>query len=287
MGEPFGGGIAGVAGLFAVSAIGAVSAWIFEGLAADPPVGEGPTPLQSAALLIGVMILVLTVVRIGLKRRPTHSSGEPSPPRNAFTFGSSRGEARARPSGQPAAELESILVELQETGREIEARLDTKIRYALRLLKESEEALAKLEMARARVTDTAERITKGEPPERVVPVSVPHPVPHAVPVAVTPPPPEQKITIVEASDSASMELPAKLIPETQVPTPKPAPAPPPKAAPSGPEQRSHDRIRELAHKGRDPNQIAAEVGRPIGEVQLILALGREDDAGAVESEDSP
>jgi hypothetical protein len=46
----------------------------------------------------------------------------------------------------------------------------------------------------------------------------------------------------------------------------------PEASANGFTPASHDRVYELADQGRDPVAIAQELGQPVGEVELILAL---------------
>jgi hypothetical protein len=250
---------------------------------------------QNIALLVGIFILAVTVLRIGLRRRPLGRSGEPSPPRLRTTPLAGRGSA-------PAQELEGVLVQIQETGREIEARLDTKIRFAQRLLQEAEGALAQLELARARATDAAERILAGQMPRGAGSAAATsragagpaNPVAEEPAAGASAPAPRaaaakrpRKSGGPRAAAASAEAAPVG----DRISAPSPVPTTAPTVARSGeardrgmpPEQRSQERIRALAASGRDARQIAKEVGRPIGEVQLILALARGEDGSETPS----
>jgi len=238
------------------------------------------TLLQNILLLVGILVLAVTVIRIGLRRRPGGRARERSQERSIA------GAAHPARGGGPAAEIERVLIQIQETGREIEARLDTKIRFAQRLLQESEEALRELDLARARATEAAERMAAGELPRRA---GASAPVAGAVGAAgdLTP-----KVAAPASRSPASPKekksAPAEIAPvRDRIASPPPesarARAAAPRVLPIPPEQKSQDRIRALAAEGRDAKQIAREVGRPIGEVQLIIALGKGDEPGQTPS----
>lgn len=208
---------------------------------------------QDIALLAGILFVAVAVLRLGLRRRSGRRAGEPSARSTSGSKSAERGKT-------PVGELEEILVQIRETGREIESRLDTKIRFAQRLLLEAEEALGKLELARARATDAAERIEAGEPPRGSGATRG-----------------KKSGGASAATRAASADVPPvreRIAAPSPVPDPPSKPSAEPRTRPIPPEQRSQERIRALAAEGRDANQIAREVGRPIGEVQLILALGR-------------
>jgi len=141
---------------------------------------NGMAAWQKVSFLMGMLILIYTVVKMGVRRRmvlANHANrgsrgdsspgADHSPGRSGlsgwFGLGSLRGGSPAiTPVGgerhrtlTPRRELESLVVNLRETGREIEARLDTKIRFAQRLLQEAEETLTQLELARARTEAVA------------------------------------------------------------------------------------------------------------------------------------
>ncbi|MEE8143013.1 MAG: hypothetical protein V3T77_07930 [Planctomycetota bacterium] len=115
-----------------------------------------PDNLQGFLFLAGVVILIFTVLRVGRRRRATTASGEPA----------SRWHRRAKREDPhhigEKQELGEVIVELQEVAREIDARLDTRIRYARRLLEESEEVLARLEQT----IHAGREVLEGKPEHR-------------------------------------------------------------------------------------------------------------------------
>ena len=54
----------------------------------------------------------------------------------------------------------------------------------------------------------------------------------------------------------------------------PAPDPGPRQSPPEPEDARHREVYDLADEGLAPAEIAAKIGRPRGEIELILALRR-------------
>ena len=276
-------------------------------------------PLQKISLFLGMMILVYTVVRMGLKRRAALASGQPSPRPHAgdvarrslqsSTLGGpgrslydvTDDEDRPRATGtrglsalQGGAELESLVVNLREVGREIEARLDTKIRFAQRLLEEAEITLTNLEVARARAENTARdphaahranlaaAETSLAEADRVVPIAeeeranTTKPKSQSKPESFFGPASEDEpedIPVTPTSKKATAETQADALEDL-----KSRGVQGEGGGESTPETSSQRRVRELAAEGKSAREIAAEVERPVGEIELILALGRGGDS---------
>lgn len=99
-------------------------------------------PWEQATFLVGVLILILTAFRIGRRRRLRRAHAQiaaaTAPERDDE-------DRRVTRTTNPSHEMGEILVQLQEVGREIEGRLDTRVRYAQRLLGEAEDVLGRLD----------------------------------------------------------------------------------------------------------------------------------------------
>jgi hypothetical protein len=298
-------------------------------------------PVQIVSLFLGIAILLHTVVRMrtrrtrvipdGLGHEPLPASAWATPP--AARTGGARGGSRGGEAVQ-TQELERLLVDLQETGREIEARLDTKIRYAQRLIEEAQRTLTDLDVARARAeglartaphraelaeaesvlqrveeqnrVQTRERFEQerraragegGKPKSMFAPIEEdaaeegagnPGVAGEAGGPVAPPEPPDSSErdpggiapggTVVGTEGPSARASTSRSTEETAATTP-----PPPRKRPpieedpaASQEAESQGRIRELAAEGRSAPEIAREVNRPVGEIELILALGRTD-----------
>ena len=285
-------------------------------------------PVQIVSLFIGIAILLHTVVRMRTRRTRVIPDGlgqEPLPASAWATLaaartGGARGGSRDGEAVQ-TQELERLLVDLQETGREIEARLDTKIRYAQRLIEEAQRTLTDLDVSRARAeglartaphraelaeaesvlqrveeqnrVQTRERFEQerraragegGKPKSMFAPIEEDAAEEGAGkqgvvgqagdPVA----PPEPPISSERDPGGIASGGTVVGTEETVATTPPPARRRPPieEDPAASQEAESQGRIRELAAEGRSAPEIAREVNRPVGEIELILALGRTD-----------
>jgi len=285
-------------------------------------------PVQIVSLFLGIAILLHTVVRMrtrrtrvipdGLGQEPLPASAWATPA--AARTGGARGGSRDGEAVQ-TQELERLLVDLQETGREIEARLDTKIRYAQRLIEEAQRTLTDLDVSRARAeglariaphraelaeaesvlqrveeqnrVQTRERFEQerraragegGKPKSMFAPIEEDAAEEGAGkqgvvgqagdPVA----PPEPPISSERDPGGIASGGTVVGTEETVATTPPPARKRPPieEDPAASQEAESQGRIRELAAEGRSAPEIAREVNRPVGEIELILALGRTD-----------
>lgn len=194
--------------------------------------GTGISPEQMAVLAVVVLIAIIAPV---LVRR-----GRSAVP-----------EAKPRPSGGVGPDFDRLrqasdkaLVDLLETGREISAQIDTKIRILNKLVKDAEVQAARL--------------------EKLLKVSV------TVSSAGT---------VAKVAENVVAARPPAAEPERIV---EPAPAAPsaPAPAPSGPTLRPSGRwaadmprrIAALAAAGRTREEIALAVGLSIQEVDLACRL---------------
>ncbi len=302
---------------------------------------DGMAEWQKISFLLGMMILIYTVVKMGVRRRMALANqanhrgrGETSPNADQmlgrsersgwFGLGTPRGGSPAitsvggeRPRAPtPHRELESLVVNLRETGREIEARLDTKIRFAQRLLQEAEETLTQLDLARARTEAVArsggrvaeERGRESKEPVSTAPLSGGRD--SQLPASLSGKSTRDSIfgSAEEREDAENRGSSPFAGAETDHTAPRPAvssdvlqqlkepstPAQPSitiegesiDAIPSvdgDQEWKAQVRAQQLASIGRTPAEIARELQRPVGEIELILALGK----GSGRSVDDP
>lgn len=177
--------------------------------------------------VLGILILIVTVMRLG--RRRARRRMEESQPRAHTPAPASPVEAK-----RAAEDLQQILLQIQEVAREIEARLDTRIRFAKRLIAESESKLDELaaRLAEANVDDVV--------PQRATPSAA--------------------VAAYKANDIVTIESRSKPPEGTSNPTDATG---------------DTDRVVQLAAGGMSPVSIARELGRPIGEVELMLSLHRQ------------
>jgi hypothetical protein len=173
------------------------------------------SPLQGFLFLGGVLILIFTLFRIGRRRWTRNRTGgiqnlapEAHPP-----------PTRARPpravTPVDSGEVGDLVLQLEEVGREIEAKLDTRIRHARRLVDEME-----------RLAERLENAARGNG--------------------------------VKTPDTTESE-----------PTPVPREKDPVVADPD------RKQIMERVAAGKGALEIAGELERPVGEVELIIALDRQ------------
>ncbi|MEM7166303.1 MAG: hypothetical protein AAF581_12615 [Planctomycetota bacterium] len=218
--------------------------------------------------IFGILILIWVVFRIGSKRRQRRSSGEAAPD-------------RATASADPVAvhrageDLSEVLVQLQEVSREVEARLDTRIRYARRLLDQADAVTERLEtmLGNAKELGVAPRSgnAPGVAPQAKAAAayrspSTPQTSSNSASVNAT--------TSNTAASPASSGAAAEAVPSAEssgagTDTSKVAPMSPPNARPEV------ARIEELAATGMDAAAIAREVNLPVGEVDLVMGLRRQ------------
>jgi len=146
------------------------------------------------------MLLILVLLR-----RTRTGISAPEPRRRPKTLREKREEKEREVPKQPLrGEAEKLLVELEEFGREIEGRLETRIRYLSRLLTEADRTIERL--------------------------------------------------------NAALEAASQRVPEE------------PKTSLRNTAEGLRERILSLSGEGRNPGEIARELGLPKGEVELVLGL---------------
>jgi hypothetical protein len=101
--------------------------------AATPIMSISDSPYATLLILAGLFVIVILLPR-ALKRKPTGS-----------------GSSAVRPAAplQAREQMDSLVVKLDDLGRELYAKLDTKIRILDRLLQEAEEKIKKLQAMNA------------------------------------------------------------------------------------------------------------------------------------------
>ena len=101
--------------------------------------GDSPfdDPVRAGLAILAILILIIVLTRLGWKRRRRRSS-RPARERSPTPVAPER-------ALHAAGEVSEVLVQIQSLTREIEGRLDTRVRHANRLLQESEQVLTRLE----------------------------------------------------------------------------------------------------------------------------------------------
>ncbi len=193
---------------------------------------------RTPVFIVGVLILIFTLFRMGRRRRARPKPAprdyreagrelvRPEPPTSVGGQGSGGGDGG----------LSELLVQVQEISREIEGRLDTRVRHAQRLLDDSEKVLYQLDakIAEAKAIDSkssepaADELFATEPSVQSV----------------------HLLDVTDQDDQAGSDEPRRAV--TRDP--------------------NEAEIARLAAEGESADAIANAVERPVGEVQLILSL---------------
>lgn len=139
-------------------------------------------------------------------------------------------------------DMQILIVELSNMARQITGQLDTRAAKLELLIQEANQKIAALQRANGAHPSA---LTPFEMDDE--PITIPKSA-HAIPKPVEPPP------VID-------EVP-----------PLSPPAPP---EPVDPVKQRHLAVYDLADKGFTPQQIACELNRPAGEIELILALRSE------------
>lgn len=132
-------------------------------------------------------------------------------------------------------DMQNLIVELSNMARQITGQLDTRAAKLEMLIQEANQKIATLQRA-----NDAQR-------SPLTPFEMEDDSQPAAPTVAESAPPEP-------------------------PSPWPADPLPPPTPTHDPVQQRHQRIYELADQGLTPQQIAGELNRPAGEIELILAL---------------
>lgn len=193
-------------------------------------------------LLAGILLLILTMVRLQISSRMAKKSAgtrkqpEPLAPMTPISEG-------------PSKQQQQFEVKLHETFREMNAKLDTKIHILNELIIEAHAAMAKFEelQKKAAADEAKAPPAPAEPPP--APAAVPPP--EAGPVQYAAPPPASDEPLVIVMDGP----PAKTVESTERPS-------------------SFSDVYQLADQGLSSAEIASATGKSIGEIDLILGLRR-------------
>lgn len=154
-------------------------------------------------------------------------------------------EARSRPlhgAGGPEDMLRWE-VSMHETARDLSAQLDSKLGLLQHLIREADRAAARLEAALAATDDSS---------HETLPID--HPVHSPLPADSHP---RNQADALRAAGQHSSE--------SKAPQPDPS-------QPESPGDTRYQEIYLLADYGYPPAEIAARLGNPVGEIELILSL---------------
>lgn len=247
----------------------------------------------------GLIIVVFTVLRMTRMRHQRRASGDRAPGRTPAGLTLAPGELH-----RAGEDLSEVLVQLREVAREVEARLDNRVRLARTLLDQLEECGTRLEKlldnaAKLGVAPrpaapraASPRADAARPdPARPEPLLRPDLRPDLRPEFVRPEPVRREPLREETERSGREQVGPSS--SSGSPIPDPSTFPPPGSlrsgstpldttgAPAGdagelpiggtPEMQ---RVGELAAQGLNALEIARRVQRPVGEVELMLGLRR-------------
>ncbi len=184
--------------------------------------------------------------------------------------------------------LDTVLVQLEEVAREVNAQLDTKFVRLETLIEDADERIDRLETLEREISAVKKRITqrrRSAKPVSTTPTvrserrpALPFPLPDEVspdlpradkpdaePPAASTAVPGDELDIVEITLDAP---PTPALTNSESPLPPPAE---PISDPQAPDPR-YAHIYQLADAGQRAIQIAEAVNMPLGEVELILSL---------------
>lgn len=226
----------------------------------------GDSGWSSAVLIcLGIAIVYVAIWR-PWKRLPPGAGGSYS--------------VQGREEADLERSLQEVLASLHELSRDTLAKLDTKIRLLNQYLMEADDRIRRLEQLGAGSAAPPAHAAQPIVPPAAIPASVPAAA--ATPEAARPlPAPPAPAPAAPAPFPFPSPAPAPPAPAISLPSaPVPAPAPPAEpATPHAPPgaglpsvQALHQRVYELADRGFNKAEIARELDRPRGEIELILQL---------------
>ena len=205
---------------------------------------------NSAYLVLGVagMVIIYVVIRPFMKRK---NDPFKTPPQR-HSLSQQRSVER---------QMESLLVELSNMARQMTAQLDTRSAKLELLIREADEKLAELRDAKKQIEHLPKQVLRREPE----PMPEPEPEPDL---------PKEKLMdspreLLTGSSPELRAFAAKQVPRDPTPPPRKVERliPPPSEV-----DPRHAPIYDLASTGKSAAEIAHTLNRPIGEVELILAL---------------
>ena len=242
------------------------------------------TPKENIILLLLLVIATVYLV-MRIKKRGRQKMEEAQERYREIAEDEAREQRKSRPvKGSPApagsspkADVQHLYVELHEFAREIEARLDTKIAYLKRLMDEAAMEGESLGRLIERAENLPAQVPSASRPEPNASASNPStPSPAAPPPALSP--------------TESAEPAVKKTADTAPSPPEATPTADKPAEPvvgstvdltvgglpgeEGDAKGDNGRILDLHRQGKNPADIAAEVGLPKGEVELIIQLDK-------------
>jgi chromosome segregation ATPase len=200
------------------------------------PLLDSQNGISSSTLAILVAMAAILFVILHWRKKIVDRKNRPAPPTPAIT-------------GSPLSvrevttEIEALLGELEETSRRLTAQLDNRYRRLEQLLEEADARIRRLEQL---------GIAAGQQPPAET-----RPQLQANAPAKTEAAPKTPAALQSALTDAQRTL-ARLREERGAPLPQHDPAYAP--------------IYSLADRGKSPREIAQELGRQPGEIELILAL---------------
>ncbi|MBU0638948.1 MAG: hypothetical protein KKB50_08800 [Planctomycetes bacterium] len=204
-------------------------------------------------LLVLVLVLCAVMISLALLRRSQHKSATV---RDVVR----EQQARLRDHTGIRRSMDDLLLQLEEVSRRINAQVDTKFVKLERVIRDADERIARLEGVLARF----DRVRGGASTLSAPP---------APPVAGKRPTNASALPERTEPPSTGRATARPVEPDVGRPLGKPRSGHSAKAGESAPgaNERFRD-VYELADAGRTAGQIAETLGKPLGEVELILNL---------------
>jgi len=228
--------------------------------AADIPIAP-----QQLILLAGI-VLIIVLLSINARRRRREMGPSPRDYVREHV-------ARLRDQQAVKNDIETLMLQLEELARELNAQIDTRFAKLETAIRHADERIATLErLLRTPIGQPSVDVAVGDE-QAAEPAEV-------CPTEPTPPTaPEPSAEAVQSAPSPSRNEDETLRPLTKggKPTHSGAsqttpPSPQRTRAAAGIPDPDRDAIYAMADAGKQPVEIAQALGRPTGEIELVLAL---------------